>query len=313
MIITSSTGAAIRDILTTIKRRWPLLNLIIIPTIVQGDNSSTSITNAINQANQYNLNNENMIDCIILARGGGSIEDLWGFNGESVAKAIFNSNIPIVTGIGHEVDFTIADFVADERAATPTAAAEFITPNKIEYLNLLNQKKLKLHKYLNDLIRNNIKILANIRHRLNIQNPTNKLNNQNQKLDFVTSKLIISIEKYLANLNNKIQNLNYSLKILNPEKTLNQNKVRLEKLSNKLSENINKLITNKKHEVKLFAQNLDNISPLKVLSRGYSITKNLDDESIKSISQIKHGLEIRTILVDGSIISTIRKIEESNK
>ena len=145
-IITSSTGAAIKDILTTIKRRWPLLNVIIIPTVVQGESSSVSITNAINQVNQYSINNLNIIDCIILSRGGGSIEDLWGFNAESVAQAIYNSNIPIVTGIGHEIDFTIADFVADHRAATPTAAAEFITPNKIEYLNLIFQKQLKLNK-----------------------------------------------------------------------------------------------------------------------------------------------------------------------
>lgn len=244
-IITSSTGAAIRDILTTIKRRWPLLNLIVVPTVVQGEASSASITNAINQINQYHVNNNDIIDCIILARGGGSIEDLWGFNAESVAKAIFNSNIPIVTGIGHEIDFTIADFVADHRAATPTAAAEFITPNKIEYLNLLDQKKLKLSKNLNNYIKNIQKQLENIKHRLNIQNPINKLNNQIQKLDYITSKLIINIEKYLNNLNNKIKNLDYLLKLLNPENKLNQNKVKLEKISNKLSQLIKIFLTKK--------------------------------------------------------------------
>jgi len=307
-IITSSTGAAIKDILTTIKRRWPLLNVIIIPTVVQGESSSVSITNAINQVNQYSINNLNIIDCIILSRGGGSIEDLWGFNAESVAQAIYNSNIPIVTGIGHEIDFTIADFVADHRAATPTAAAEFITPNKIEYLNLIFQKQLKLNKNISYYLKNNSKKLEHIKHRLNIQNPINKLNNQIQKLDHITSKLIINIEKYLNNLNNKIQNLNYQLKILNPEKNLNNNKSKLEKLSNKLSQIIKVLLTNKQHEIKLLAQNLDNISPLKILSRGYSITKNIDGKNIKSISQLNTNDKIETILTDGNIISIVCEI-----
>tara|TARA_R110000868_G_scaffold124730_3_gene329529 strand:+ start:3529 stop:4923 length:1395 start_codon:yes stop_codon:yes gene_type:complete len=307
-IITSSTGAAIKDILITIKRRWPLTNILIIPTIVQGEASSNSIKNAIESANKYNKNNNDLLDSIILTRGGGSIEDLWGFNTEQVAMAIYNSELPIVTGVGHEIDFTIADFIADERAATPTAAAEFITPDKLEYLNLLNQYKIKLNNIIKHYINNNLKKLNFIKHRLDIQNPQNKLNNQSQKLDYITTSLIHNIEKYLNNLNQIINSLDYKIKLYNPKNKLNKKKSDLDRLNNKLNNLFNNIITNKKYELNLISEKLDNISPLKILSRGYSITKDQNNKNIKSIENLTENLTIKTILVDGEIISRIENI-----
>src|SRR3990167_3651168 len=184
-VITSSTGAAIRDILTVLKRRYTCAFVIIYPSLVQGANAASTIIQAIQTANQ-----RNECDVLILARGGGSLEDLWPFNEENVAYAIYQSKLPIMTGIGHEVDFTIADFVADKRAPTPSAAAEIVTPNKIELLQILNRDKQQFLKLLKQQFTANKQHLSWIQKQLYQQHPKRRLAERAQHVDFCELTLV---------------------------------------------------------------------------------------------------------------------------
>ncbi len=176
-IITAPTGAAIRDILSTIKRRYPICETILFPALVQGENAKESIVKQINTAQDYDL------DVIICGRGGGSIEDLWAFNEEIVAEAIYNCKIPIISAVGHEIDFTIADYVADLRAPTPTGAAEMAVPNYLDIINLINQYKIRLNEGVNNTIKKNQVRLDNITSSFVLKNPMSLYEIKEQKLD----------------------------------------------------------------------------------------------------------------------------------
>jgi len=199
-VITSPTGAAIRDILTVLKRRYPAASIIIYPTLVQGDQAAPNIVRAIQKANQ-----RNECDVLIVARGGGSIEDLWPFNEEIVAHAIFKSDLPIISGVGHEIDFTIADFVADIRAPTPSAAAELVTPDQNELLQLLASQKKHLFNPIQRTLQHTQQQLNWIDQHLQHQHPQRKLQDQTQKLDAfelaLTRLRVQLLQKWQAQLN----------------------------------------------------------------------------------------------------------------
>ena len=182
-IVTASTGAAIRDIITTIKRRFPICETILFPTLVQGENAKDDIVRNIEMAQNYDL------DVLIVGRGGGSIEDLWPFNEEVVARAIYNSNVPIISAVGHEVDFTIADFVADLRAPTPTAAAELAVPNMSDLKKYISQLSIRLNESVLKRV-NYLKLyLDSIKNSFVIKNPMIMYENKKQSLDLMNSKL----------------------------------------------------------------------------------------------------------------------------
>ena len=213
-IITAATGAAIRDIITTIKRRYKNVELILFPSLVQGEGAKEDIVKNINLANSYDL------DLIILGRGGGSIEDLWAFNEEIVADAIYNSNIPIISAVGHEIDFTISDFVADLRAATPTAAAELAVPNTIDLINNIKQYKLRSSKAIKTVLDINKKSITNILNSYVIKNPMNLYQGKTQKLDNLVEKLNYYFVNSIKDRNNKYVHLIHRLESLNPVNTL---------------------------------------------------------------------------------------------
>ncbi len=213
-VITASTGAAIKDILSTIKRRYPICETILFPALVQGAMAAPDIIKQIKKAANYDL------DVLIIGRGGGSIEDLWAFNEEIVARAIYDSSIPIISAVGHEVDFTIADFVADLRAPTPTGAAEMAVPTILEIENSLNQYTIRLNKSVKNSLNINLNRLLNIRNSFVLKNPITLYEIKEQKLDYALEKLNIYFKNIIDKNNHKLTNLIITLEALNPVSTL---------------------------------------------------------------------------------------------
>ena len=278
-IITATTGAAIRDIITTINRRYKNVELDIFPCLVQGIGAKDDIVKNIKEANKYDL------DLIILGRGGGSIEDLWAFNEEIVAQAIFDSKIPIISAVGHEIDFTISDFVADLRAPTPTAAAELAVPNTNDLLNYINQVNIRLNKSIANVINKNKEKLNSLTSSYILKNPQNIYETKIQKIDSLIDKA------------------NYLLK-----EKININSNKLNNFKNYLTHNISILLDKKNN---LFINNLnklETLNPLLTIKRGYTITKK-DNKTFNSIKNIKEEDCIETELVDGIITSKIIKKE----
>lgn len=213
-IITAPTGAAIRDIITTINRRYKLVELYIFPSLVQGENAKDDIVKNLNCASNYDL------DLIILGRGGGSIEDLWAFNEEVVADAIFKSKIPIISAVGHEIDFTISDFVSDLRAPTPTAAAELSVPNTIDLINYIKQLEIRASKSMENIIDTKKSRLNSLINSYVLKNPKNMYEIKSQKLDNLVDKLNIYIKRNINDNNNRFINILNKLDALNPINTI---------------------------------------------------------------------------------------------
>ncbi len=282
-VITSDTGAAIRDIITTIKRRYPMCKVYVFPTLVQGEKAHFDIVENINLAQTYNL------DTLIVGRGGGSIEDLWAFNLEDVAHAIYNCTVPIISAVGHETDFTIADFVADMRAPTPTAAAEIATPDQNTLINDLNQKVSILSSKLNGMLSSYKERLHNLK---NSQYFTNPILNVQTNFSYLQLEFLNEVKSFNTNINNKIKNLD-QMKNLNID-TINQ---RLKNYSQNLE--------NKK-------EYLDSLNPLTLLSKGYSIVLK-DDKIVKSVKQIDKNSSVNIKLSDGEAKANVISIKEKDK
>jgi exodeoxyribonuclease VII large subunit len=304
-VITSPTGAVIHDILTALNRRFPAIPITVYPTLVQGENAARSIANVIHIADK-----RNECSTLILARGGGSLEDLWPFNEEVVARAIHDCKIPIISGVGHETDTTIADWVADKRAPTPTAAAELISPDQAEVLNLLSHYESKMSRHATFI-----------------------LQNLSQKIDFLT-KQIKTPDHHIQNIRLRIQSLgerlssaalfeinkNSSAVILlannlaaqaPANKILINNEI-LKNLSDRLVSLYNETIIRLKNKLHTLTRELNAISPLETMARGYSITRNLDSgEIVRDSKDVRKNDLIETILKKTKIISRIEKISKT--
>lgn len=300
-IITSASGAAIHDILTTLKRRYPMEKTIIYPVPVQGKGASNKISDAINKAN---LRNET--DVLIVARGGGSLEDLWEFNEEAVARAIFDSNIPIVTGIGHEVDFTIADFVADQRAATPTAAAELISPDRYQQLQKLTsiesrftyliQKKLQQEQQKIDWLN------KRIRH------PKEQLQIFKNKLNELNQRNIKGIKNILNESRSQTTLLEARIQQHDPSHQVRQLQQQFKNINTRFQLASKQIMSSRTKKLQHLIYTLDALSPLHTLKRGYAIIKNQDNKIIRNVNEIKKNQVIKTELAQGSIFSTITEV-----
>lgn len=274
-VITASTGAAVKDIISTINRRFPLTEIILFPTLVQGVGAKENIVKMINEAN------ESDVDVIILGRGGGSIEDLWAFNEEIVARAIYNSNKPIVSAVGHEIDFTISDFVSDMRAPTPTGAAELVVPSKVEIQSYLNDYKGRIISVINKKIKSYNDTFSKLKSTYILKNPISMYEIDEQKLDNMLEKLgsimTYKLEREKSELNNLSKMI--SPNILN---RLDKEKIKLENIETKL--------------------NL--LNPENILKKGYSLTL-VEGKIVKSINSVKKGSIIDTKFSDGIIKSEV--------
>lgn len=274
-IITAPTGAAIKDILSTIKRRWPLAKTILFPSLVQGEEAASDIVRNINIAKDYGL------DVLIIGRGGGSIEDLWPFNEEIVARAIYDLDIPTISAVGHEIDFTIADFVADLRAPTPTGAAEMAVPNINDVINYLKQLELRLISNISNHITIKKEYLKKLENSFVLKNPLTIYEVKEQKFDNLFERLLISYKNLVNTNSNKILLIHNNL---------------INSMSNLLSKNTNRYNN--------LIEKLSTLNPILTLKRGYSIVK-CDNKVIDSIKKLKKDDIINIELQDGNIVAKV--------
>ena len=304
-IITSKTGAALQDILHILQRRDPSLKIIIYPTAVQGKDAATEIAQMIELANQ-----RQEVDVLIVGRGGGSLEDLWCFNEEMVARAIFHSHLPVISAVGHETDVTIADFVADVRAPTPSAAAELVSRNQTELLQQLQYRRQRLEIALDRLFAEKQQKLKHLSLRLHNQHPQAQLRIQQQLITQLSHRLQQSLRhrwqktaENLTALSMRLYKNPLPLRLQQYEQQLAQLKVRL-------NSHMNLTLSLQQKQLAHLCGKLDSLSPLKVLARGYSITQNQQNFTIRSMKDVNVGEQIKTRLPDGDIISQVIRLEE---
>ena len=304
-IITSKTGAALQHILHILQRRDPSLKIIIYPTAVQGKDAATEIAQMIELANQ-----RQEVDVLIVGRGGGSLEDLWCFNEEMVARAIFHSHLPVISAVGHETDVTIADFVADVRAPTPSAAAELVSRNQTELLQQLQYRRQRLEIALDRLFAEKQQKLKHLSLRLHNQHPQAQLRIQQQLITQLSHRLQQSLRhrwqkkaENLTALSIRLYKNPLPLRIQQYEQQLAQLKVRL-------NSHMNLTLSLQQKQLAHLCGKLDSLSPLKVLARGYSITQNQQNFTIRSMKDVNVGEQIKTRLPDGDIISQVIRLEE---
>ena len=250
-VITSSAGAAVHDIIRILKRRWPMAKVLLLPVRVQGVEAPPEIVGAIRYCNKYNI-----ADVMIVGRGGGSIEDLWAFNDERVARAIFASEIPVISAVGHEPDVTISDYVADARASTPSNAAEIAVPDQVDQRELLLSEKIRLLQMIQAMLERERKHINDAANRRVMQNPILYIDNKRMDLDHVRERIIGVSDRYMA-------------------------------------------LKRKEHVQ--FAAKLDALSPLKVLSRGYAVVSDVNNETVKSVSQIEVNDQVFIKMTDGQL------------
>lgn len=300
-VVTSPTGAAIQDILNTIGRRYPLAEVIIYPALVQGEEAKKSIASQIKKANI-----DRKVDVLIVGRGGGSIEDLWAFNELELIEAIYNSKIPIISAVGHETDFTIADFVSDLRAPTPTAAAEMATPNKENLLvNIEALKETLLINYRGYINEYKIRLL-HLDERLENEKPIYKLENSKIKLNELNYSLKRNYRLLLENFKYKVDmHYNY-LKKKDLHEILLSKEVLLSSLIKELNHHYKFKLSNISNDLNINIKALENLNPTKLMDLGYSMTL-LDGKRVSSIKEIKIDDIIDTKLKDGSITSKVIK------
>ncbi|MCD9499152.1 exodeoxyribonuclease VII large subunit [Photobacterium carnosum] len=299
-IITSKTGAALHDILQVLKRRDPSLAVVIYPTMVQGDGAAISIAQAIGRANS-----RQECDILIVGRGGGSLEDLWAFNEEIVARTIAASQIPIVSAVGHEVDVTIADFVADMRAPTPSAAAELISRDSSAQTDKIAQKQQQLRHAIQFYFADKKQHVNQLKHRLDRQHPQLRLNQQQQHLDDITRRLQQIMLKKIQKQQQRITQNQYKLSLHSPQQRLQHNTTTLINTKRRLLDAMDRNLLNAQHKLSLSAEKLDTVSPLATLSRGYSITRNDKGDLIRRCDQVKAGDQLITTVTDGKIHTTV--------
>lgn len=302
-VITSPSGAAIRDILTTLKRRYPAANIIIYPVTVQGDESAPQIA-----AMFKTIEKRKECDVILLARGGGSLEDLWPFNEEIVARAIHNCSIPVVTGIGHEVDFTIADMVADFRAATPTAAAEMISPDQNELRSRLQYNVVHLRNIMARKLSHQNQQLSWLAQRL--QHPGRRIQDLSQRVDDLQLRMSHAQANHLWHISMNINLLKEKLTKLHPGQAILMRRQRLGYLSHQLKQCTDQLLKAKQSRFSQATRTLNAVSPLATLERGYAIVSDVMNGNIlRDAHQIKTGDTVQAKLHQGKIQCTVDDVD----
>ncbi|MBL4763999.1 MAG: exodeoxyribonuclease VII large subunit [Colwellia sp.] len=295
-IVTSPTGAAVKDILSVLMRRNPSINVIIYPALVQGKYASNDICHAIAQAN-----NRQECDVLIVGRGGGSLEDLWPFNEESVVQAIYDSNLPIISAVGHEVDTTLSDYVADLRAATPSAAAELVASDSNELLAKITTFEQRLIHAIN---RKNTYLLQqrhHLYHRLVQVHPEQQLLIQQQKHDELSLRLTNVIQRLMVQSAQQPQQLQQRLQQLSPVKVITEQQNQIKQQKQRLINAMHNALQHKRESFVHLIEQIQLVSPLATIARGYSITRSKDNKVINSIAQVTLNDEITIQVSDGSI------------
>lgn len=304
-VITSASGAALRDIITTLGRRFPFAHVVVYASEVQGKQAAQQLTKALNLANH-----DKRCDVLILARGGGSIEDLWAFNDEHLAHAIANSRIPIVSGVGHETDFTIADFVADLRAATPTAAAEAVTPNVVDIVALFQTYETRLLRAIHRFIQHQQLLLQHQTQKLT--SPRQLISAYWQSLDFLRNHLQHALQKLFAQKRQSLHAINNRLDAKNPVILLQKATTNLQSLENALFNQISIKINKLRQEFTNQLATLHAVSPLATLDRGYAIA-TCNNKIVIDSQSVNIGDTINIRLAKGQLVSKIISKEDNKQ
>ena len=323
-VVSSSTGSVIQDIIKVLKNRYPFTQIRLYDSLVQGESASQNLIRALNNADQ-----SKQCDVIILARGGGSLEDLWAFNEESLAREIFHANTPIISAVGHETDTTIADFVSDVRTPTPSAAAMIATPDRHELLT----KSEQLHARLIKASRQHIDFYQHQLQSYHLTSPAQKIYTLFQQIDGLFSQLShkthllihqqnsllgfwlerLKKQSPIARIQDKKQATEVAkLRLLqSTNNSLNRHQNQLISLIERLHRGVRHNLEKNNNSIRTYAKALDHLSPLKTLSRGYSLTTDTHNKLILSVCDIKIGAKITTTLTDGTIDSTINNIDKN--
>ncbi len=323
-LVTSKSGAAVRDLLSVFQRRFANIEIDIIPVLVQGNEAAGQIADALNWLSQLGQH-----DAIIVGRGGGSIEDLWAFNEEIVARAIYHCPIPIVSAVGHETDVTIADFVADVRAPTPSAAAELLSPDSSEQLQKLKQLRSRLlHASQRHLKEQTLRLSVLSQ---GIKNPSTKLQQLMQRLDVLEQRSQRNLKQRFGELKSKLKLNENALKQLSPQRRLSDTKQRLNNLlerqikqqqlilknkrlylepqQQKLAPLISNTIKSKQQQLAHQAALLNSVNPLEILQRGFAVVKNAEEKLVKDVDQVNKNDQIKVQLRSGHLHATVNTIE----
>ncbi|MDP6216157.1 MAG: exodeoxyribonuclease VII large subunit, partial [SAR324 cluster bacterium] len=308
-IITSSTGAVIHDMLTVLERRFPGIPVLFFPAAVQGETAVPSLVEGINHMN--NIRESAQIDVLIVGRGGGSMEDLWAFNDEKLARAIFSSEIPVISAVGHETDFTIADFVSDLRAPTPSSALELAVPNKKDLKYTVSQKQERLQGTLLQMLGRLQEKFEAAQRRL--ASPSTALRQYAQRVDDLDSLLHERTKQQLQNLRNRKSGIAEKLFLLSPERELAPQGHTLKILHDRLIRAIGLLHKKQSDSVRQQIDLLDSLSPLSVMHRGYSVALDKKGKSLRSVKKIHSGEELQLRLEDGTLQTKVMSVKTEQK
>lgn len=298
-IVTSPTGAAIRDMMNVLNRRNKTVPVTLVPTLVQGEGSAPQICEALKKA--WSLPN---VDVIIIGRGGGSIEDLWAFNDETLARTIAQSPVPVISAVGHEIDFTIADFVADLRAPTPSAAAELVVRNSAELVSKLESMEKLLMLSISKVLKMEKQRVQNFTARL--VDPKRTLQNLIQRNDELFTRLNQSVGSFFKK--RKMEVLILTEQMTTPDAVISENRSLVEKLHMRMNNQMLRHVESRQSLVMKWMSVLDSLSPLKVVERGYSVTTKNSD-LVKSTQQLKIGDEVNVKLMQGEFLAEVKKIK----
>ena len=302
-VITSKTSAAVRDVITTIKRRFSNVQLTIIHVNVQGKSSAPEIVKAIQFANE-----KSMYDTLILTRGGGSIEDLWSFNEEIVARAIAASSTPVISAVGHETDTTISDLVADLRAPTPTAAGELAVPSTIDTKKYIDQMTVHLTKALQLNISNKKASLQQLQNTSVFHYPNRIINEQEQYLNHVTERLHLIMQTILQTKREQNQQNTTRVQLNHPGNKIELTKQKLQNQKKQMNRQMKNIISVKQQSLAKQIDKLTLLNPLHIMQRGFSITFDEEQKIVKSVTKVKKDDDIQIKLHDGTIDCTVNQV-----
>ncbi len=302
-VITSPSGAAIRDILSVLRRRYPGIEVIIYPAAVQGSEAPAELRRMLGIAEQ-----RNEVDVLILSRGGGSLEDLWAFNDERLARAIHTCAIPTISAVGHEIDFTIADFVADLRAATPSAAAESVSPSREQLLRQLEKYEGLLTRHLNQHIRSLKDRINGLERRL--PHPVRTLQQYSQRLDELSLRSQRAIKSKLQHDQSRLKRLTSLLAVQNPKRQLKQQQDKCNQLSNQLQRAMTHLLEKKQERWSRVSHNLNTVSPLATLGRGYAIVQKQDGVIVRDAEELQKGENVTGRFSKGRAELTVNTVKK---
>ncbi|MDH6364431.1 exodeoxyribonuclease VII large subunit [Enterococcus sp. PF1-24] len=305
-VLTSPSGAVIRDIITTVQRRYPIAQIVLFPTVVQGNQAADDVVRNLQKVEE--LGN---FDAIIMGRGGGSIEDLWPFNEERVARAIFAAKTPIISSVGHETDTTVADLVADVRAATPTAAAELAVPVLTEELTRIKERQVRLQQALNKQLRVKRERFLRVSEFYVFHQPNRLYEAQALKLDHLQQRLLQGTQQVVFEKERQAQEIFHRLEQNSPVVKVQQKQQEVQYLHGKLLQQMNYYFANKQQQFSNTVQALDLLSPLKIMGRGYSYTTK-DQQVVKSVAELTIGNQVVINYRDGQAITEVKEIQTND-